>query len=410
MVESNHRVKIYNCSSHKCTKQEISLLGLGPKYVPLTPTDYEQAKIDILNFSRLLLLKAKFDNSNFTSNERESLISPVSNFIPKSVKSQTLKSIVEDLEILANDLHDLPKTHVWDNLTKQQRYGLKTLKQNKNIVIFKADKGSGIVILDRDFYCKLVLDKLTSPTFELAPHNMDHVVMLKLQSFVRRFSNSLTSKEKRAILNFDYKGANFYGVPKIHKSQLIKNKLNTTAGECLNLVSPSDLSLRIILGGKYNPTVNLADLIDVILKPFLPLVKSRVRDVFHFIDIIPRFELSDMPFIQMWLVDVKEMYPSLYKELGLEAISFWVDRNPKKLPDGITKEFILDALTLILDNNYGFFNGQYYRQIKGTATGTKSAPTYADLIMGYLEIKLFYKLKSDFGSPTFLELLPTISG
>ena len=300
---------------------------------------------------------------------------------------------------MANDLHDLPKKHVMDNLSKQQRFGLKTLKQNKNIVYFNADKGGGVVLLDKEFYRDLVLEKLNSPTFELAPHNMDHNVMLKVQSFVRKYSSALTSKEKRAILKFDYKGSNFYGLPKIHKSKLIKEKLKSTADECLNLKSPSDLSLRIILGGKFNPTVNLADLIDEILKPYLSLVSSGVQDVFHFIDRIPTFEPCEMPFMQMWSVDIKDMYPSLHIDLGLEAVSYWVDRYPTKLPTGITKQFILDALTLVLNNNYGYFDGKYYKQIQGTATGIKVAPTYADLIMGYLEIKLYFKLKLELGEP-----------
>ena len=394
-----HNVKIFNLSSHNLTKQEISILKLGPKFVPVTPTDFEQTKIDILKFSRVLLLKANFstDDPNDNSNERKSLINPVSNYIPKSVKSETLKSIVEDLEILANNLHDLSKKHVQDNLSKKQRFGLKTLKQNKNIVYFSADKGGGVVLLDSDFYCKLVLEKLNSPNFELAPHNMDHTVMLKVKSFVRKYQTCLTSKEKRAILNFDYKGSNFYGLPKIHKSQLIKEGLKFVQGDVLNLNSPIDLSLRIILGGKFNPTVNLADLLDEILKPYLPLVNSRVQDVFQFIERIPKFGTNDMPFIQMWSVDIKDMYPSLHKDLGLEAVSYWVDRYPTKLPTGITKQFILDALILVLENNYGFFNGNYYRQIQGTATGIKVAPTYADLIMGYLEIKFYFKLKLELG-------------
>ena len=45
------------------------------------------------------------------------------------------------------------------------------------------------------------------------------------------------------------------------------------------------------------------------------------------------------------------MYPSLHKDLGLEAVSYWVDRYPTKLPTGITKQFILDALILVLENN-----------------------------------------------------------
>ena len=41
-----------------------------------------------------------------------------------------------------------------------------------------------------------------------------------------------------------------------------------------------------------------------------------------------------------------------------------------------------------LSNNVFQFNGQYYIQLKGTAMGTKMAPTYANLFLGYLENRL----------------------
>ena len=54
-------------------------------------------------------------------------------------------------------------------------------------------------------------------------------------------------------------------------------------------------------------------------------------------------------------------------------------------------------MKFVLDNNTGYFNGDCYKQLTGTATGIKPAPRYADLAMGYLEINLFYVLKSKLG-------------
>ena len=108
---------------------------------------------------------------------------------------------------------------------------------------------------------------------------------------------------------------------------------------------------------------------------------------------MPIFSKQDLPFIEMWSVDVKEMYPSIDHNLGLESISYWIEMYPELKPSRFSKEFILDALLFVLKNNTGYFNGNFYRQKIGTATGIKPAGTYADLVMGYLEIKLFSKLK-----------------
>ena len=89
------------------------------------------------------------------------------------------------------------------------------------------------------------------------------------------------------------------------------------------------------------------------------------------------------------------MYPSIEHDLGLEAITFWLERYPEKLPERFTKEFVLEALLFVLQNNTGYFDGEFHRQTRGTSTGIKPAPSYADLVMGYLEIKLFYILKNE---------------
>ena len=116
--------------------------------------------------------------------------------------------------------------------------------------------------------------------------------------------------------------------------------------------------------------------------------------MFDFILKIPTFTPYDLEFIEMWSVDVKNMYPSIDHTLGLKAIGKWIDQYPELLPNRFSKDFVLKALRFVLQNNTGYFNGKYYRQKIGTATGIKPAGTYADLVMGFLQIKLFSKLKT----------------
>ena len=390
VVNHINRVKVYNLSSVALPEGAISVAALGPKFVPVTASDPEQTKIDILNFSRTLLLRAKFYGSDYKD---DSLITPVSNYIPKSTKFESLKSIITELEIFANEVSHLEKIHVNDNLTSSQREGLNFLKNHNDLLYFKADKGSGVVFLDPEHYVNLVMDKLNSPNFEKLVRNIDYFTMVKLNSLVRRYSTMLTPNEKRAITGFDYKSTNIYAMPKIHKSQLIKEAIKTSNGVCLNLQRPSDLSVRVIFGGPKNVTTGIANLVDVLLKPFVALVNARVRDAVDFVNKIPRFEPSVLPHIQMWSVDVQDMYQNIEHDLGLEAVEFWLDRYPEKIPVRFSKKFILESLLFVLQNNTGYFNGIFYRQIRGTATGIKPAPSFADLTMGYLEIKLYYQLK-----------------
>ena len=390
VVNQPRRVKVYNLSSTMLPEGAISVASLGPKFVPVTKSDPEQTKIDILNFSRSLLLRARFFGSTY---EDESLIKPISNYIPKSTKYESLKGLIADLEIFANEVHNLKREEVKDNLTPIQREGLNFLKEHKNLLYFKADKGGGVVFLDPDFYENLVMEKLNTPNFEKLARNTDHFTMAKLSSLTRRYSQMLTPNEKRAIVGFDYKSTNIYAVPKLHKSKLIKEAIKNSSGGCVNLKRPSDLSVRVIFGGPKNVTTGIANLVDMLLKPFVALVNARVRDAIDFINKIPSFDPTVLPRVQMWSVDVKDMYQNIEHSLGLKAVEFWLDRYPEKIPNRFSKKFILESLLFVLENNTGYFNGNFYRQVRGTATGIKPAPSFADLTMGYLEIIFYYKLK-----------------
>ena len=64
----NEKINVYNFSSENLTSGEISLLALGPKYVPATKIPEDDVKLDILRFSRKLLLNFHFHNSDYNDN------------------------------------------------------------------------------------------------------------------------------------------------------------------------------------------------------------------------------------------------------------------------------------------------------------------------------------------------------
>ena len=84
-------------------------------------------------------------------------------------------------------------------------------------------------------------------------------------------------------------------------------------------------------------------------------------------------------------------------DFGLEAVKYWLEKYPEIKKHRFSNNFVLEAIKLILENNTFCFNNDFYKQIKGTATGTKFAPIYATLTIGYLEVKLDEKLTEVFG-------------
>ena len=104
---------------------------------------------------------------------------------------------------------------------------------------------------------------------------------------------------------------------------------------------------------------------DLILKPLCQHVPSFIRD--------------DMDFLN-YLSDEVEEHTLL--------VSFLMT---------FSKEFILEAISLVLKENTFSFDNKHYRQLQGTAMGTMMAPTYATLVIGYLEANLYRKYKETFG-------------
>ena len=93
--------------------------------------------------------------------------------------------------------------------------------------------------------------------------------------------------------------------------------------------------------------------------------------------------------------DVESLYSNIPRELGIEAIKYWLRKYPNDTPSRFPKNLIIEGIEFILKNNTFCFNEKKYRQTKGTAMGTKFALVYATLVIGYLEEKLYKRKGCD---------------
>ena len=96
--------------------------------------------------------------------------------------------------------------------------------------------------------------------------------------------------------------------------------------------------------------------------------------------------------------DIVNLYTNIDHDFGLIAIHYWLSKYTELIHSRFNTNFIVDSITFILKNNYFMFNEEYFLQIKGTAMGTKFAPMYANLVIGYFETILHQKLSISFDS------------
>ena len=150
----------------------------------------------------------------------------------------------------------------------------------------------------------------------------------------------------------------------------------------MTLLNPEDLPFRPIVAGPNCPTSRLSNLIDIILKPLVSHVTSYIRDSTDFLTKLPTKVPNETLLARF---DVVSLYTNIPHDLGLTAVKYWLDKYPDSIDQRFLCKFILEATKFILENNTFQFNDKYYFQISGTAMGTKMAPTYATLTMGFLE-------------------------
>ena len=175
-------------------------------------------------------------------------------------------------------------------------------------------------------------------------------------------------------------------MPKIHKSKILEQETKSQNNEVIDCYEPEDLKLRPIISGTSCPTRSLSDIIDKILKPLLKHVKSYIKDSIHYLNKSKRTVKSGTIIVTF---DISCLYTSIPHDLGIEALTYYLRTFNHTIDSRFNINFILEATNFILKNNTFIFNGDNFLQLMGTAMGTIFAPTYATLVLGYLEMKLY---------------------
>jgi hypothetical protein len=346
---------------------------------------------DVNKLCRTLRLIEYFDG---VENTDVSLVSASTQWEPDKGRHANLDTAINYLKTKpAPEITQKPKYNVKMN----ERQAIDSLKQNNNIIIKEADKGAAIVIIHYKRQMETLLQK--SEGYEIINKNMDNNIIYKIKKLTEEFKEKLTKKEITFLTSFEHKTSNLYGLPKVHKclsiiEEIKKDKNNLQSSTVLHLKNPEDLTFRPIVAGPACPTNKLSELLNILLLPYVKYVKSYVRDD---IDILNKLPLKLDKNEKLLTFDVEALYNNIRHDLGLEALKYFITQYPDVI-DRIPGEFIVKGAELILKNNTFMFNDVNYIQTVGTAMGTKFAPNYATLTLGYLEIKLYNQLNDHYSS------------
>ena len=349
------------------SETEIKILEKDLDYAPIQRKINEpELKSDFEEFCRRMRIKWHFRN------EPSENFSEIPSFRPKSSwkppkGNPNLEMFLSKVE---QDLFKLIETLTrYSNLSSDEWKAIRSLADDRSIVIKKADKGSAVVVWDRVDYIKEAQKQLKDENvykkLNFKNQNLSELVDKSSHLFRGLKTKGCITDKNLKYFTYQYKKAcnlgKLYLLPKIHKRL-------------------SEVSGRSVISNCGAPTEKISEFLDFHLKSIMQEGASYIKDTADFQDKIKNLRVPKDAFLVT--ADVAGLCPNIPHEAGLKSLKEALDRRREKK---ISTEDLVKMAEFVLKNNYFEFDRSVYQQVSGTAIGTKFAPPYACIFMDRLE-------------------------
>lgn len=362
------------------------------KFAPQSDIDEFQLFVDVNLFTRKLNVKKFFaekanntqtgTRNNMRNEDEENMQSQMderikhtgmknrSTFNPQMLGNNHINSFKS---LVIQDVRKLKKKESKKKKYKELRIekGLKSLQKNKNIVIKPADKGGGIVVMNKSDY-EAEMEKLLgdAETYTKLTKNPSLEFKKLLETLIEegRKLGILNEEEAMYIIPKAPRLPTIYHLPKIHK----------------NRDHPPG---RPIVSGVDSLTSRLGSYLDFFLQPFVINLDSYIKDSAHIISTLQGMKVTTNTILAT--ADVTSLYTMIPHEKGLEALEFFLQKSTDV---GETQaRFLLKCFDFALSHNFFWYGGEFFLQCKGVAMGARYAPSLANLYVGLWEIETIYQ-------------------
>ena len=105
--------------------------------------------------------------------------------------------------------------------------------------------------------------------------------MKKIKALITKYKLLYTNSECTYLSHNYFEKSNFYGRPKMHKSEILHNAIKEQNKELIAISEPKNLDQ--IVGGPKCPNRRLSNFLDINLKPLTKYVKSNIKDNTEFL-------------------------------------------------------------------------------------------------------------------------------
>lgn len=360
---------IKNLSNKNLTDTQTKLISRGLKFIPVNTFNKNKIRRQLLqdfkHFARRMRLKYMF----YGQNKRVHPFYVKSNWIPPVQQSVALESFLEEVKLQLAEMEIVkPK----QNLSRKERKALNELKQNTEIKLKKADKGSTTVVMDKN-------DKIQEGQIQIDDQN-------NYRPLIEPMVKETHNKVSRLITEL-YHGNHIDDMTKKWLSQT-PNPPRIPEFYTLTKIHKPTITGRPIISGCDGPTERISSFVDTLLQPISKSQASYLKDTTDFINFIEKTKVKKRTFLVS--MDVTSLYTNIPQEEGINTVCETYDNYHKNNPP-IPTHYLREMLRLILKENSFQFNGKNYLQIHGTAMGTKMAVAFANIFMAKIETQILSK-------------------
>lgn len=356
--KSSAVMSVTNLSRHKLTEAQLSLLERGLKFIPSKHrVDKVKLLADLSEWERRMRLAEFFhgeDGENMPRKEDDKFrVKKKSTFTPPSGRDKSLDLYIE---LVKEDVIANLKRSSKLNVTREENSAFYELLHDKDIVIRPADKGSGIVVVDKDSYVQSLQKEMDdSDSYEATGNDQTEEIQKKVKRLVGRMhrEGAISDDLKQYLTpRYSQKGK-LKGNPKLHKP---------------------NAPYRTIVSGIGTPTERLAEVAEHELNEFVETSPSYIRDTTDFICKLQEIKepLPENAFL--FCFDVAKLYPSVPRKEGLDACKEALESRSTALVDTASA---MEMIRTVLDNNIFGFGDQNYIQREGVAIGSRLGKNFA---------------------------------
>jgi hypothetical protein len=355
--QSSYDELVTNLSEYTLTDSEKSLLAKGLKFIPdRKKIDSTKLLADLGEWERRMRLREFFHDKDTQKVKPEQdmfTVKKESNFTPSKGRDAWLDLYIQ---LVKNDVVNSVGKSGNLNVTKEEKAALMSLLNNDHILIRPADKGSGIVVVNKAEYIDKLHSEMTGSTsYTETTGDLTTASTKAVKKLVNKmYADRAITKELRQYLIPRYPTAGkLKGNPKLHKQ---------------------GAPYRVIVSGMDTATEKMAEVAEYELNEFVTKSPSYIRDTTDFIN---KLEAVHRPLPEgaiLFCFDVVKLYPSIPREEGLAACKEALESRSDPI---VPTKYALEMIETVLDHNNFNLGDRHFVQTDGVAIGSRLGCNFA---------------------------------